>query len=127
MPSNFPKHIVVLGDGRMVTAGVYARAIKTAKSNPDVWFARGFNGWGAYGRDLYDQWRYEILDDIINKRGGLVIRTLEDHRLARKRAAHLSLTCAWCGQPIQRPNPLLFLPRQQAFCSDSCQRDYAGS
>lgn len=122
-------YTVTLPDGRVVSAGQYARAIKLARDNPYRDFRDGVNWWTETGQEIYDRFRFVTLHDIINQRGKLHVRDLSDTRLARKRAAHLTLTCAWCGRPVTAdPDDDLplnyYYPGARAFCSEGCRGAY---
>ena len=58
------KRVIILGSGRNLTLGIYTDAVKYAIQRPDVYFMWSLTGWGAYGRDIRQQFMDGVHDRI---------------------------------------------------------------
>lgn len=118
-----------LANGRYVSAGALARAVRIARSQPlEKWYPVTLcSQFGGTGREfLQDFSRY--CEHEINRRGGRVIPDTDTparqaRQFARLCARARPSSCKWCGQTLAA-----YVPQEwQRFCPESdCRRAYAG-
>jgi hypothetical protein len=72
------KTIALTMDGFRMSIPDFIKAIQKAKDNPELMFSRSIKGWWPANGEKIRQEYLEIINDKINKRGGLVIRELRD-------------------------------------------------
>lgn len=72
------KTIALTMDGFQMSIPDFIKAIRKAKDNPKLTFSRSIKGWWpATGEEILREYR-QMINDKINKRGGLVVRELKD-------------------------------------------------
>ena len=113
---------VTLGTGQQIGLGQYVAAIKLAKANRDHIFEPGLaSAWPATGAEIVQEFRRGV-QDRINLRGRLNIRSLKpmsDDRKYRHLARTQKCQCRMCGASIS------WKPMHGRFCDACCRNSCA--
>lgn len=107
-------------NGKVVTLGQFVAAwkqLKTLDPNQEV------KGWTWYPMPARDVLRAigRGVQDRVNQRGRLVLRSHNDTRVLRQLRRRIRHTCRWCGHDLGR-----YAPEHDRFCEPSCKRSFYG-
>lgn len=111
---------VGLPSGKRTSLGHYVGAWKQIKALPPQAEVTGWQWYPVTARDVLRDLRHG-LQDRINQRGGLVVRTANESRIKRQLQKRIVHECRWCGSSLGR-----YAEREQRFCDASCRRSHWG-
>lgn len=110
--------VIRIPNGQQVTLGQYVRTWKELLAMPTTQEVRDWQWFsvtaGEVLRDIS-----EGVQDRINRRGGITLRTATNNRLRRLLIMHIKCECRWCGQPLAS-----YAAPHERFCTSSCKRDF---
>lgn len=109
---------IKLPTGRVVGLHAYVAAFNRAKALPPDATVRGWQWFPVEAREVVRDYRRAI-DDRVNLRGGLVVRTPSDARLLRLMRDRIKHSCRWCGSPLGQ-----YRFEAARFCDADCRRSY---
>jgi hypothetical protein len=111
---------VTLPNGRSISLGSYVWLWKNVKARDPRSEVTGWQWYPVPARDVLRDLRHG-LQDRINQRGGLVVRTASENRIKRQLRARVTHECRWCGSDLGR-----YAEREQRFCDADCRRNHWG-
>lgn len=112
--------VITIPNGKRVTLGQYCAAWKALKGMDPQAEVKGWEWYTVPASHVLRRMR-EGLEDRINRRGGLVIRTASEKRIRRQLERRIKHSCRWCGRCLGR-----YAPDHARFCDAECRRDYWG-